>query len=146
MAELKIVEQHQYDPLLADEYDELLAGLHLVDTYTHTPDDIQAVCLSPTSNFFLGMMAGKAISMATLINPVDSIGHRTVKLEDMAVSGEYRRQGIGSTMLDFIIDRSILLGATRIELHSSDARQAAHKLYLSKGFEFFDTNLMRKPL
>jgi ribosomal protein S18 acetylase RimI-like enzyme len=141
---IEIIKQHSYDSNLADDYDELLASLHLTESFRHSPEDIQNVCESKTSNLYIGLLGKRAVAMSTLIKPFDSFGHKTARIEDFAVSREFRRQGIATTMLQFIINEAVSLDADRIELNSSSARAEAHKLYLANGFSFIDTNLMRK--
>ncbi len=143
---LLIVKPNLYEAKHSADYDELFASLHLLPSFTHNPDKIQAICESRTSNFYLGLIAEHAVAMTTLVKPVDSIEHRTAYIEDVSVSREYRRQGIANTMMDFVIKQAVLLGADRIELHSSNQRKAAHKLYLELGFNFVRTNIMRKEL
>jgi GNAT superfamily N-acetyltransferase len=146
MTELIIIEQAVYNPDLALDYDELLASLHLVENFKHSPEDIQAVCDAEGSSFYLGMLGNVAVAMTTLIHPVFSMGHRTAIIEDVAVNRNYRGNGFGLAMMDFIETEAIRLGSNRIELHSGNARKEAHGLYRKTGFEVFDTNLFRKEL
>lgn len=141
-----IHEQFKYNPNYGSEYDELFASLHLVGDYRHNPVAIQTVCESSTSQFYLTLSGTEPSGMATLIKPVDSIGHRTAIIEDVAVRQKFRGQNIGSMLVDHLIDASIFLGASRIELHSKDIRVDARRLYMGRGFEIVDTNLFRKEL
>ena len=141
---IEIIEQQHYVPELADDYDELLASLHLTESFQHCPEEIKSVCESQTSSLYIGLLGEKAVAMSTLIKPFDSFGHKTARIEDFAVSRQYRRQGIATIMLQHIIQEALNLDADRIELNSSSARADAHKLYLANGFSFIDTNLMRK--
>jgi GNAT superfamily N-acetyltransferase len=143
MESLKIIESHIYDPQLAKDYDTLLASLHLTETFSHDRDEIQKVCTSSTSHLYLGMLAERAVAMTTLIDPYDSIGHKTARIEDFSVSREHHRKGFAGIMLKFIIEQASAKGADRIELTSSNKREDAHGLYLKNGFTFVDTNIMR---
>jgi len=143
MESLKIIESHIYDPQLAKDYDALLASLHLTETFSHDRDEIQKVCTSSTSHLYLGMLAERAVAMTTLIDPYDSIGHKTARIEDFSVAREHRRKGFAGIMLKFIIEQASAKGADRIELTSSNKRGDAHGLYLKNGFTFVDTNIMR---
>lgn len=146
MAELIIIEQVAYSQVLAPDYDELLASLHLVENFKHSPEDIQAVCDAEGSSFYLGMVGSAAVAMTTLIHPVFSMGHSTAIIEDVAVNRSYRGNGYGLAMMDFVETEAIRLGSSRIELHSSNARIEAHGLYRKNGYTIFDTNLFRKEL
>ena len=143
MNNLEIVESHFYDPQLAKDYDALLASLHLTETFSHDRDEIQKVSESSSSHLYLGMLAERAVAMTTLIDPYDSIGHRTARIEDFSVAREHHRKGFAGVMLKFIIDQASAKGADRIELTSSSKREEAHVLYLKNGFTFVDTNIMR---
>jgi len=143
---LKIVEAAFYEPGLARDYDELLASLHLTDSFNHDPKEIQKVCQSNSSHLYLGMIAERAVAMTTLIDPYDSINHRTARIEDFSVAREHQRKGIAGTLLRFIIEKALEKEADRIELTSSDKREDAHGLYLKNGFTFVDTNMMRLDL
>lgn len=145
MSELRIEEQTTYNPDFAADYDELLTSLHMRDSL-HVPADVRAVCEGMTSSLYLGLVDGRAAAMATLVKPTDSIGHRTVVFEDIAVQQAYMGQGLGSKMVEFLVAESARLGATRIELHSNDARQQAHSLYKKFGFEIINTRVFRKTL
>lgn len=134
-----------YDPDLAADYDGLLSSLHMAPTI-HVPDEMRRVCESDTSIMYLGMVNGHAAVMGTLLKPADSIGHRTAVFEDIAVQPGYRGMGLGVQMVEHLIAESSRLGATRIELHSKDARVEAHTLYKKLGFEIIDTRLFRKVL
>jgi ribosomal protein S18 acetylase RimI-like enzyme len=145
MSELRIEEQTTYNPDFAADYDELLSSLHMRDSL-HVPAEVRAVCEGTTSSLYLGLIDGRAAAMATIVKPTDSIGHRTVVFEDIAVQDAYKGQGLGSKMVEFMVAESARLGATRIELHSKDARQEAHALYRKFGFEIVNTRVFRRVL
>ena len=143
MENLQIIESQFYDPQLANNYDDLLASLHLTESFEHDPEEIKNVCESSSSHLYLGMLANQAVAMTTLIDPYISLGHKTARIEDFSVAREHQRKGIAGTMLRYIIDQALSGGAVRIELTSSSKRQDAHGLYLKYGFTFVDTNMMR---
>ena len=144
MAELNIIEQTAYNPDLASDYDNLLASLHLVDEYKHSPLEIQALCETEGSSLYLGMAGQVAVAMTTLIHPYASLGHRTAVIEDVAVQRYCKGNGYGLSLLDFAVAEARQLGADRVELHSKAVRHEAHGLYRKIGFEIIDTNLFRK--
>jgi GNAT superfamily N-acetyltransferase len=146
MSELLIKPHGEYDPQLGGDYDELFASLHRVSTWEHNPAEIDRVCKSPTSIFYLATIAERAVAMATLIKPYDTVGNRTVILEDFATHREYRRRGIARRLLIFLESEAIDLGATKIEFHSRPEREAAHRLYKSEGFDEVPTTPFRKLL
>lgn len=146
MPKLEVIEQKMYSEALAGDYDELLASLHLVDSYAHVPDEIQRVCDSQSSIFYLGLVSNLVVGMAVLIKPVMSLGHNTAILEDLAVKRDQQCLGYGTGLIEFLIRQSLYMGADRIELHSADIREDAHKLYAKAGFKVINTRLFRKEL
>jgi ribosomal protein S18 acetylase RimI-like enzyme len=140
---IRFIRQHAYNPGYAPEYDRLLATLHLAETATHNPDQIQAVCASTSSRLYLGFSDARVASMATLILPYTTLGHRTSVLEDVAVLPDFQGQKIGAKMLDFVVSEAIEAGAERMELHSNAVRVAARAMYASHGFKIIDTTLFR---
>ncbi len=146
MVGLEVKPQAGYNPDLADDYDALLAALHLTDKWEHDKTEIQAVCECPTSTLYLGILAERAVAMITMIHPVTSLGHRTAVIEDFAVHPEFTKRGIGAHILDYLENEAKSLGATRIEFHSRPSRQAAHRLYKRQGFEVVNTDLFRKVI
>lgn len=146
MVGLEVKPQAGYNPDLADDYDALLAALHLTDKWDHDKTEIQAVCECPTSTLYLGILDERAVAMASMIHPVVSLGHRTAIFEDLAVHPEYTNRGIGAHILGYLENEAISLGATRIEFHSRPSREAAHRLYKRHGFEEVTTTFFRKNL
>lgn len=146
MVGLEVKPQAGYNPDLADDYDALLAALHLTDKWEHDKTEIQAVCECPTSTLYLGILAEQAVAMATMIHLVVSLGHRTAIFEDLAVHPKYTKRGIGAHILDYLENEAISLGATRIEFHSRPSREVAHRLYKRQGFEEVTTTFFRKNL
>lgn len=144
--ELTIVRQTSYVPERAADYDELLASLHMRPTWRHEPANIQILCESQTSNFYLAMLAKRAVGMATLVKPFDSLSHTTAVFEDVATHREFRGIGIGGRLVRHLEEEALALGATRIELHSREARTDAQRLYRKHGFEEVETTLFRKNL
>lgn len=64
----------------------------------------------------------------------------------VCVDPEYRGHGIGKKMMNYAIETARENGVKRLELTSGNKREAAHKLYLSLGFEKRDTSVFRKEL
>ena len=143
---IEIIQQTSYAPELAYDYNELLASLHMSPTWQHEPVDIQILCESQTSNFYLAMLAERAIGMATLVKPFDCLGHTTAMFEDVATHRDFRGRGVGSALVSFLTEEALALGATRVELHRRDARADAQRLYRRHGFETVETTLFRKDL
>ena len=56
-------------------------------------------------------------------------------IDELVVAETARGQGIGSALLDAVIDVARKIGCTRIELDSAFQRTEAHEFYEHKGFE-----------
>ena len=96
---------------------------------------------------FVASLEGKVVGYFNLMEEVDII--RNIKIFHIGyvcVDPECRGQGIGRKMMDFAISYAKENGAARMELTSSNYREAAHKLYLSLGFVKRDSSIFRKEL
>jgi len=61
-------------------------------------------------------------------------GGMVVWLDEIYVKPEFRSQGIGSELIDFVIDK-YKDNAARFRLEITESNMGAKKLYLSKGFK-----------
>lgn len=73
-------------------------------------------------------------------------GIKISHIDYVCISEKYRGRGLGKMMMEFAIEFASNKGISRIELTSSSKRVAAHKLYLSLGFEVRDSSVFRKEL
>ena len=64
----------------------------------------------------------------------------------VCVDNNYRGKGIGHIMMEYAIQFAKDNHAQRMDLTSGNKREAAHRLYLSLGFEKRDTSVFRKEL
>ena len=60
-------------------------------------------------------------------------GGMVVWIDEIYVKPEFRSQGIGSELIDFVIDK-YKDNAARFRLEITESNMGAKKLYLSKGF------------
>ena len=67
-------------------------------------------------------------------------------IDYVCVDSLYRGRGIGKLMMEYASSFAKDNGVSRLELTSSKKREAAHKLYLSLGFEMRDSSIFRKEL
>ena len=158
--------QKEYNPAFKDDYNLLLASLHMTFGYRHSPEDINAICKGENSSlylatleyhhnpeivqdeerFYLARLALRAVGMAILVHPYKTFENNTAVIEDVAVSREFKGYGIGDLILSTLITDAREMGATRIELHSNKKRQAARSMYDKHGFKQIDTDLFRLNL
>ena len=57
-----------------------------------------------------------------------------IYIDDLTTLPEYRGQGIGGILLDFVADEARKNGLKTVTLDSGHQRHAAHRLYLNKGY------------
>lgn len=62
-------------------------------------------------------------------------GGKVVWLEEIYVCPGYRGRGLGSEFIDFVLEK---IPAKRYRLETEPENEAAARLYVRKGFEFFE--------
>ena len=67
-------------------------------------------------------------------------------LEDIIVDEKYRNQGIGTAIVEHLIQKAHTPKLIRVDLTSAPHRTQAHKIYTGFGFKKISTNLFRKIL
>lgn len=88
---------------------------------------------------------GEIIGLALLI-PVHKIDGRCGLIEEVVVDKQYRRLGVGRSMMDALIDRAHSLGLRYLDLTTRPKRKEANNLYPSLGFVKRNTNAYRLGL
>ena len=89
---------------------------------------------------------GQIIGFGCLIKYLVPTKGQIARLEDIVIDSSYRGKGIGSTLLDKLIEIAKKNGFQMLELTSRPQKTAARSLYLSKGFELRDTGVFRMNL
>lgn len=82
------------------------------------------------------------ISMQSLVST--AMGERVGLIEDMIVTADFRRQGIGKRLLGFMIEESKRLGYPRLALGADKRNDSALSFYRTFGFETSHMGLMYK--
>ncbi|MFK8275243.1 GNAT family N-acetyltransferase [Capnocytophaga cynodegmi] len=75
----------------------------------------------------------KIVGMATMA-VYDVISGRKAWIEDVVVSSNYRKKGIGERLTQFLIEKAKELEVSVLLLYSNPKREAAHRLYKRMGF------------
>ncbi|CEN35090.1 GNAT family N-acetyltransferase [Capnocytophaga cynodegmi] len=75
----------------------------------------------------------KIVGMATMA-VYDVISGRKAWIEDVVVSSNYRKKGIGERLTQFLIEKAKELEVNMLLLYSNPKREAAHRLYKRMGF------------
>ncbi len=86
------------------------------------------------------------IQSAMLVNVDYGAGKLRGRVDDVATHVDSFRQGHAGAVLDLAIDWFRALGVKRVALNSNDDRQAAHRLYQTRGFVMIDTNQFQLDL
>ena len=96
---------------------------------------------------FVSCLDNQVVGYFNLMEEVDIIRNLKIfHIGYVCVDENYRGQGIARTMMEYAINYAKENGVYRMELTSSNYREAAHKLYLSLGFEKRDSSIFRKEL
>lgn len=109
-----------------------------------TDDDLKSIISSPNTHLYVGRTKekNKIIGMVTLV--AYRIPYKMkAQLEDIVVDKSMRGKGIGTTLVQFAIDKAKELGVKSLNLTSNPKREAANKLYENLGFKKRDTNVYR---
>jgi GNAT superfamily N-acetyltransferase len=88
------------------------------------------VFMPPTGRLMLARVNDAAVGCACM----HLLHHDTAELKRMYVQPGYRRQGMGSSLVNSIINASRAAGCVRLRLDSPRFMTDAHGLYRSKGF------------
>ena len=101
----------------------------------------------PRVHEFVACLDEVVVGYFNLMEEIDII--RDIKIFHVGyvcVDNAYRGKGIGHTMMEYAIQFAKDNHVQRMELTSGNQREAAHKLYLSLGFEKRDTSVFRKEI
>ncbi|HEY8158995.1 MAG TPA: GNAT family N-acetyltransferase [Methylobacter sp.] len=80
---------------------------------------------------------GQVVGMVNLLYTVSTaLGDRVALLEDMVVSPNARRSGVGSRLLEQAIQFARLNGCKRITLLTDSDNEPAQRFYQKHGFDF----------
>ncbi|MDD4901874.1 MAG: GNAT family N-acetyltransferase [Patescibacteria group bacterium] len=99
--------------------------------YNQDFSNIKEIYLNNRGEFLMAMLNDEIIGMGAL----RKINEQTAEIKRMRVDLKYQRQGIGSTILDRLIDRARELGYEKIILDTNTNQAAARRLYEKYGFK-----------
>jgi len=71
--------------------------------------------------------------LAPLLRIIDTIADGDFYLQAIAVDSELRGEGVGTALIDFIEDRAVTEGSTRLSLDVSAKNAGARRLYERRG-------------
>ncbi|MDO4782289.1 MAG: GNAT family N-acetyltransferase [Capnocytophaga felis] len=82
----------------------------------------------------------KIVGMATMA-VYEVISGRKAWIEDVVVSSNHRKKGIGERLVQTLIEKAKELKVNMLLLYSNPKREAAHRLYKRMGFSEKDSTL-----
>ena len=127
---------------------DLLGLMHeLAPTIAVTGEMLEQAAEAPGTHLFAAVGDdGRILGCASLC-VFDSPTGRKASIEDVVVSSEARRQGIGRALMDHIIGYALReLAPIDLHLTSRPERVAANEMYKRMGFEKRETNVYRMLL
>jgi GNAT superfamily N-acetyltransferase len=87
------------------------------------------------ARIYVARDAGKVIAMAALhFTTSTAEGGKAAWLEDCIVRPDYRRQGIGKALLEYVVAQARAEGALRVMLLTDADNERAQALYRKTGF------------
>ncbi|MEE9509949.1 MAG: GNAT family N-acetyltransferase [Candidatus Bathyarchaeia archaeon] len=96
---------------------------------------IQQQLLSRNHHLVVAEQQNRVIGFGSLSRKINlwtegMLGH----IDELVVDDREQQRGIGTIILNYIIERGLQLGCRRIELDSAYHRKQAHQFYQRKGF------------
>ena len=136
---------HYYDlhTLTSSQVNDLLELIHeLNPEITVTAEMLERAAKAPETHLFAALDDDNHVLGSASLCVFDSPTGRKASIEDVVVSSGSRRQGIGRTLIEHIIDFARQqLGDVDLHLTSRPERVAANELYRTMGFEEMGTNM-----
>lgn len=142
---MKILELQTLTP---SQTADLLDLMHELDpTIAVTGEMLEQAAEAPGTHLFAAVGDdGRILGCASLC-VFDSPTGRKASVEDVVVSSDARRQGIGRALMDHIIGYALReLAPIDLHLTSRPERVAANEMYKRMGFEKRETNVYRMLL
>lgn len=142
---MKIIEIHTLTP---SQTADLLDLMHeLAPAIAVTGEMLERAAEAPGTHLFAAVGGdGRILGCASLC-VFDSPTGRKASVEDVVVSSDARRQGIGRALMDHIIGYALReLAPIDLHLTSRPERVAANEMYKRMGFEKRVTNVYRMLL
>lgn len=96
---------------------------------------IQQQLLSRNHHLVVAEQQNRVVGFGSLSRKINlwtegMLGH----IDELVVDDREQQRGIGTIILNYIIERGLQLGCRRIELDSAYHRKQAHQFYQRKGF------------
>lgn len=145
IAQLRIL---THTEVSAKHLEEMTALLHILNPSLPplTRERLDSLGIEGSIVLVADNNAGTIVGTATLIYYYQLAKGRVATIETVVVLSEYRRQGIGTALINRLLAISKLGGAANVSLTSNTTRESAHRLYEHLGFKKRDTYIFRIDL
>lgn len=107
--------------------------------------NLEEVINNPESAIIVARDGGRIVGVSFLFM-YQKLGKKKGWVEDVVVSGAYRGRGLGTKLMEKIIEIARSRKLTSLQLTSRLHRAAAHALYQKLGFKKYDTQVFRMKL
>jgi len=134
----------QADSSIVDDINRLLKQLN-ADKEEVALAKIQEIVISPTAELWIVKDGEQVIGMST-INFLQRVMGSVGYVDDVVIDESHRGKGLGTKLMEAIIQSARDRGVERVALTSRPSRGAANKLYLKLGFKMKQTNAFRLKL
>ncbi len=91
----------------------------------------------------LGAWDKDELAGLAVVNTVYTLGASIYDIDDVVVLGKYQGQGVGKSLMQFVIELARSQGISKLRLTSKPERKAANQLYQTLGFVKKETNSYR---
>ena len=105
------------------------------EKYTHA--------VSNPGTIVLGAWDEDKLAGLAVVNTVYTLGATIYDIDDVAVLAKYQGQGIGKSLMQFVIELAKSRGISTLRLTSKPERKSANHLYQTLGFVKKETNSYR---
>jgi ribosomal protein S18 acetylase RimI-like enzyme len=110
-----------------------------------TAERLDELLRNPSTQILVARLDDEIVGMALLLTLTTLTG-RSGYIEEVAVDERARGRGIGTLLIEHVLDRAAAMQLDFVDLTSRSTRVAANRLYRSVGFEVRDTNPYRHRL
>ena len=145
-----------FGPAKKDDLPQMveLLGILFTQEAEFTPDAakqkraLEAIFVNPAvGRLYVAREGRRVVAMASLLFTISTAeGGKAALFEDLVVHDDYRRQGIGAKLLEYVIGQARAEGVLRITLLTDMQNERAQVLYRRLGFTGSPMKPMRLKL
>ncbi len=129
-AEIKLMNDIKVVPMALEHVDDIMIVENLSFSIPWSKAAfIEEITKNTFAYYYAGMFEGKAIGYGGMWQVFDE-GHIT----NIAIHPEFRRIGVGSSILEYMIGEAVKKGIQRMTLEVRKSNESALKLYQKYGF------------